>query len=67
MDESTYTVFVRDWWYIDERGNRQPLHNGEREILAEGLSRAEAREMCKEYNEDNDPGELSRKAEFEEE
>ena len=66
----TYSVFVRDWWRLAEKGDghwpggRVPCP-GEREYLAEGLTYAEAREMCDCYNSGRDPGPMSRKAEFE--
>lgn len=62
----TYTVFVRDWYIYNDKGQRVP-GPGEREILAEGVTLAEARAMCKEWNDEHDPGPLSRKAEFESE
>lgn len=62
--EVTYTVFVRDWWHYDARGKLQPCGATDPETLATGLTWAEARAMCDEYNESHDPGPLSRKAEF---
>lgn len=66
MSAPTYWVFVRDWWRI-ENGQRVPYPGAPRETLADGVSYTEARELCAEYNRDNEPGELSRKAEFTEE
>lgn len=65
----TYAVFVRNWWKKNPnwRNGLEPDHNAEKEYLGRDLTEQEAREMCAEYNASNDPGELSRKAEFEEE
>lgn len=63
LDNATFEVFVRDWWRI-ERGVRVPNPGAEREILDTGLSLDEARELCREWNDSHEPGELSRKAEF---
>ena len=64
-DQPTYSVFVRDWWHYSPSGKLEAGGWSERETLAEGITLAEARELCREYNESHDPGPLSRKAEFE--
>ena len=66
MEEQLYDVFVRDWWKLDELGRQVP-GPGPKEYLAHGVSYAEAREMCRKYNDSHEPGPLSRKAEFERE
>ena len=71
-DSPTYTVFVRDWWRDWTPGCGEgrthndliPYPGAPKETLAEGLSYAEAREMCEEYNSTHEPGRYSRKAEF---
>jgi len=62
-NETLYDVFVRDWWRM-ERGRKVP-GPGPKEYIAHGVTWSEARELCQEYNDSHDPGELSRKAEFE--
>lgn len=65
-----YNVFVRDWWKeATEAGwpNNLEPGPGPKEYLAYGVTYAEARAMCKEYNESHESGRYSRKAEFEEE
>jgi len=64
-DEPTYTVFHRTWWKENARwsGGREP-QIGDKHILATGLTYAEAREHCEEWNAEHDPGPLSDKAEF---
>lgn len=67
--QKEYDVFVRDWWrYEDTKytGRRIVPGPGEKTYIAYGLTLAEARRACKEYNNTHEPGELSRKAEFEE-
>ena len=69
-NDTTYTVFVRDWWREAGKGeagwpnNLVPFSGAPREVLAEGLTWSEARAMCEEYNSENEPGRYSRKAEF---
>lgn len=64
-DDTKYDVFHRTWWRI-ENGRKVP-GAGEKHYLAHGVSWKVAREICQEWNSENDPGELSDKAEFEEE
>lgn len=65
--DKTYCVFIRDWWTRDKYGNKIPYLGAPKETLFEGLSYGEALDECKKYNEENDPGWTSRKAEFTEE
>jgi hypothetical protein len=60
----TYNVFVRNWWRI-ENGRRVPDPGAQKRYIARGVSETEAREICAEYRANHEPGELSRKAEFE--
>lgn len=62
----TYWVFVRDWWRI-ENGKRVPYPGAPRRTIARGVSYDQARELCEDYNNSHNPGEVSRKAEFTEE
>lgn len=66
IDEPLYNVFVRNWW------RRNPAwpdglepYPGRKRYLRRGLTYAEARRMCIDYNDTHKPGRLSRKAEFE--
>jgi hypothetical protein len=61
-----YNVFVRNWWRRNPSwpGGREP-GAGRKTYLNRGVSWADARRICQEYNETHDPGFLSRKAEFE--
>ena len=66
-EETTlYNVFHRTWWKDNPAWPRglepQP---GERHEIAEGVTWAEARQLCDEYNASHDEGRLSDKAEFE--
>lgn len=58
-----YTVFVRTWWRKGPNNTLIP-GPGRKKVLRRGLTEEEARRMCEEYNRNNDPGPLSRKAEF---
>ncbi len=61
-----YEVFIRNWWRI-ENGKKVPDPGAEKEFLGEVFeTQDEARAFCREYNSENDPGILSRKAEFQE-
>ena len=63
-----YRVFTRNWWKENPSwpDGLEP-HLGRKKILREGVeTEEEARKICKEYNDNNSPGRLSRKAEFEE-
>jgi len=58
-----YTVFVRNWWKI-VNGKKVPNQGARKTVLRVGLTREEAYNFCQHYNDNNDPGPLSRKAEF---
>ena len=64
--EQTYDVFHRTWWKENPEwpDGREP-GAGERTYIAHGVTEAEARAICKEWNATHDPGFLSRKAEYE--
>lgn len=64
----TYAVFVRDWWKLnrDWPNGLEPA-DCPKTYLGHGLTWAEARKLCQDYNSSHDPGPLSRKAEFSEE
>ena len=64
-DENRYVVFHRTWWKKnpDWPNGREPEAGPKTRIgIAVGI--AEAQEMCRVWNSQHDPGELSRKAEF---
>ncbi len=68
-DEKRYDVFHRTWWREAEPLDGRWPNNlvpcaGEKHYLAHGLTGAEARAMCKEWNDEHDPGRYSDKAEF---
>lgn len=60
-----YEVFVRNFWKRNPEwpGGREP-HLGRKTTLCYVQTEKEAQRACQEYNEDNDPGFLSRKAEY---
>lgn len=58
-----YEVFRRDWYSIDENG-KKICQVGESIHIAYVDTIQDARELCKEYNDENEPGGLSHKAEF---
>lgn len=62
--ETYYNVFVRNWWKM-ENGKRVP-GPGRKTYLQRRVTYADARELCGQYNASHAPGQLSRKAEFEE-
>lgn len=61
---SKYRTFIRTWWKKDAKGNLVP-GPGRKTPVRNNLTMDEARKMCTEYNNSNDPGPLSRKMEFE--
>ena len=61
-----YEVFIRNWWRKDSKGNLIPDPTADKELLNYCDTEDEARSLCKEYNSENEPGELSRKAEYRE-
>ena len=58
-----FQVFNRTWWRSDGRGGRVP-GSGRKTVMGYANTEEEARAMCKEYNDNNEPGFLSRKAEY---
>lgn len=64
----TYKVFVRNWYKYqpDGKGKRKivPDPTARKTTIATVFTETEARERCRQYNESNDPGPLSRKAEY---
>lgn len=70
-DDKTYDVFHRTWWRKAEKSDGKWPNDrvpccGEKHYLERGLSWADARALCQKWNAENDPGEMSDKAEFEE-
>ena len=63
---SKYKVFVRNWWKVnkDWPNGLEPDPTARKKVIARGLTEDEAREYCQQYNRNNNPGRLSRKAEF---
>lgn len=65
-----FRVFKRTWWEYDPKYPGEKAHRvpgaGPKTPLAVVDTIEEAREYCKEWNEEHDPGDLSLKAEFEE-
>jgi hypothetical protein len=62
----SYTVFVRNWWIKDSTypGGKRP-GPGRKTILNRNVqTETEARRICAAYNDNTDPGALSRKAEY---
>jgi hypothetical protein len=64
----TYRIFVRNWWKHNEDwpNGLEPDPHAEKTYIARKDTEKEAQEFCREYNRLNEPGELSRKAEYEE-
>jgi hypothetical protein len=59
-----YTIFVRTWYRLNPKyPNGLEPHLGKRSIIDYANTIDEAREICRKYNEKNNPGRLSRKAE----
>lgn len=63
-----YRVFVRSWWKENPSYPRglEPCMGKKHILQSQILNRAEAQNICREYNRTHAPGRLSRKAEFEE-
>jgi len=62
----SYKVFTRTWWKDNPNWhNGLEPHAGNKTTLGFASTQEEAREMCADYNDKNNPGRLSRKAEFE--
>lgn len=62
-----YNVFTRTWWrYNPKWPNGLEPHLGTKTYIAKDVASEEmAQEICCEYNDNNDAGRLSRKAEYE--
>lgn len=68
METHTYKVFTRTWWKRNPTWpNGLEPHCGRKTTLRRGLTRSEAQSFCSSYNDTNDPGRYSKKAEFEQE
>ena len=63
-----YRVFVRNWWRRNAAyPNGLEPHAGRKTTLQCNVESEEsARDICRVYNENHNPGQLSRKAEYEE-
>ena len=69
-----YKIFTRNWWKIneekDENGNfvwsngLEPDGNGNKRTIGHAETVEAAREMCKEYNDNNKEGKLAKRAEY---
>ena len=62
----TIHVYVRTWWRENPKwpDGLEP-HPGRKNTLAYVQSEQVARDICRDYNEHNEPGRLYRKAEYE--
>lgn len=62
----SYRTFTRTWWKFNASwpGGREP-HAGRKTYRGHYQNENEAREACQVYNEAHDPGQLSRKMEYE--
>lgn len=63
----TYTCFARNWWKYERDSSGKKIkvpHPGRKTKLASFTSGEAARDYCNKWNNSNDPGPLSRKAEF---
>jgi len=58
-----YEVFSRNWWRI-ENGQRVPDAGADKTHIDYVDTQEEARAICKEYNDENEEGILSNKAEY---
>ena len=65
-----FRVFTRTWWKENSNGQwpdgLEPCM-GRKHTIGFANTYTEAVEMCKQWNDNNSPGRLSRKAKFEEE
>lgn len=61
-----YHVFHRTWWAENQAwpDGLEP-QAGEKHTIAHVYTEQAARELCKDYNANNEPGRLSDKAEYE--
>ncbi len=61
-----YDVFTRTWWRHNPAWpNGLEPHAGRKTYLARNVTEAEARALCRQYNDTHASGRLSRKAEYE--
>jgi len=62
-----YNVFTRTWWRRNKSwpDGLEPCIGRKTYLHRKVASEERARELCKVYNDNNDPGPLSRKAEYE--
>lgn len=65
-ERKVYNVFHRTWWRRTASGSGREPGAGRKTYLRRSVTYADAREICKQYNDTHEPGLLSRKAEFEE-
>jgi len=65
--QTYYDVFVRTWWQ-ENKGWPNGLEPcpGDKHYIARHVTRDNALKICEEYNSTHEPGQLSKKAEFEE-
>lgn len=61
----SYRVFRRAWWRKDAQGRIVPNPGARKTTLAHVRTEEEARQYCREYNEENPPDWRSIKAEYE--
>ena len=60
-----YAIFTRNWWrYNSDWPDGKEPHIGRKKIIGYAETIEKARGICDEWNKNNDPGPLSRKAEF---
>lgn len=61
-----YKVFVRNWWKLNPEwpNGLEPDAGARMVTLRRGLTEAEAKQLCQNYNETHKPGKFSRKAEY---
>jgi len=64
----TYKVFARTWWKYNKNwpDGLEPCMGRKTTLKARCKTEAEARDICRVYNLNHDPGRLSRKAEYRE-
>ncbi len=70
MSSNSYNVFKRTWWREataadGPRPDNLVPHMGKKTYLRRGVTLAEARQVCADFNRTHNPGRYSLKAEFE--
>jgi hypothetical protein len=62
-----YDVFIRNWWKWEytQFGKRLIPHAGRKTYIKKNVTEESARDICRVYNANHNPGVLSRKAEYE--